>query len=284
MTKSLQFLTSQFLHILQSTSRWSRRQGVLAFVLALWAAQVMALPVTPVELTIYTEDWPPVSFKNGDKLDGMAVELVLALQKKIGSNAAIQLVPWNRGYKALLEEPNVLLFTVGRSEEREKIMTLLGPVAISRTVLYTRKGNAARLQSLGDDIYQVAVGAYRGSIFADAAVKKGFQTLDLAATSQVVAKMLMMGRFELWSEGSVVVPSVLKDIGYSIQDVERVMVLDSLELYLAFSPKTPLSTIRVWEDALRQMKKEGSFQKIHQKWLPGETAPAETLRLGLTGN
>ena len=58
-------------------------------------------------------------------------------------------------------------------------MTLLGPVAISRTVLYTRKGNAARLQSLGDDIYQVAVGAYRGSIFADAAAKKGFQTLDL---------------------------------------------------------------------------------------------------------
>ena len=112
MAKSLQFLTSQFLHILQGTSRWSRRQGVLAFVLALWAAQVMALPVTPVELTIYTEDWPPVSFKNGDKLDGMAVELVLALQKKIGSNAAIQLVPWNRGYKALLEEPNVLLFTV----------------------------------------------------------------------------------------------------------------------------------------------------------------------------
>ncbi|MBC3933988.1 transporter substrate-binding domain-containing protein [Undibacterium sp. CY7W] len=244
----------------------------------------MASPAAPGELTIYTEDWPPISFKSGDKLDGMAVELVQALQKRIGSNTAIQLVPWNRGYKALLEDPNILLFTVGRSEEREKAMTLVGPLAISRTVLYTRKGNAARLLGLGDDLYQVAVGAYRGSIFADAAMKKGFQTLDLAATSQVVAKMLMMGRFDLWADGNVVVPSVLKDIGYTIQDVERVMVLDSLELYLAFSPKTPLSTIKIWEDGLRQMKKDGSFQKIHQKWLPGEIPPADTFRLGLTGN
>ncbi|MBR7784421.1 substrate-binding periplasmic protein, partial [Undibacterium luofuense] len=138
---------------------------LLAFVLALWAAQVMASPAAPGELTIYTEDWPPISFKSGDKLDGMAVELVQALQKRIGSNTAIQLVPWNRGYKALLEDPNILLFTVGRSEEREKAMTLVGPLAISRTVLYTRKGNAARLLGLGDDLYQVAVGAYRGSIF-----------------------------------------------------------------------------------------------------------------------
>jgi len=241
-------------------------------------------PAYAVELTIYTEDWPPVSFKNGDKTDGMAVDVVEALKKRIGSNAQIQLVPWNRGYKALLEEPNVMLFTVGRSEEREKLMTLVGPVAISRTVLYTRKGNAAKLLSLGDDIHEVAVGAYRGSIFADTAVKKGFKTLDLASTPQVVAKMLMMGRFDLWSEGSIVVPSVLKEIGHSVDEVEKVMVLDSLELYLAFSSRTPLATIKQWEDALRQMKKDGSFQKIYQKWQPNEAPPLEVVRLGLTAN
>ncbi|MET3139993.1 ABC-type amino acid transport substrate-binding protein, partial [Undibacterium sp. GrIS 1.2] len=119
----------------------------------------LATPVYCVELTIYTENWPPISFKNGDKVDGMAVEVVDALQKKMGTNSAIQLVPWARGYKAVLEDPNVLLFTVGRSAEREKLMTLLGPVAVSKTVLYTRKGNAKRLLSLGDKIYNIPVGA-----------------------------------------------------------------------------------------------------------------------------
>jgi polar amino acid transport system substrate-binding protein len=63
--------------------------------------------------------------------------------------------------------------------------------------------------------------------------------------------------------------------------VEKVMVLDSLELYLAFSAKTPLKTVRAWEDGLRWLKKEGIFQKIYQKWLPNETPPAEVTRLGL---
>jgi len=108
--------------------------------------------------------------------------------------------------------------------------------------------------------------------------------LDLASTPQVVAKMLMMGRFDLWSEGSIVVPSVLKEIGHSVDEVEKVMVLDSLELYLAFSSRTPLATIKQWEDALRQMKKDGSFQKIYQKWQPNEAPPLEVVRLGLTAN
>lgn len=261
----------------------SIRAGIAPPCLCL-ALMLLCQPALASDLTIYTEDWPPISFKSGDKLDGMAVELVAALQKRVGSSVSIQLVPWNRGYKALLEEPNVMLFTVGRSEEREKLMTLIGPVAVSSTVLYTRKGNAAKLLALGNDIHQVAVGAYRGSIFADTAINKGFQTMDLAATPQVIAKMLMMKRFDLWSEGSVAVASVLKDVGYSINDVEKVMVLDSLELYLAFSSKTPLAIIRAWEDALRQMKKDGSFQKIHQKWLPYDAPLPDVHRLGLTAN
>jgi polar amino acid transport system substrate-binding protein len=268
---------SQFTFLIKRYVWWCCIAMVFFLIAGIFTRSTLAS-----ELTIYTESWPPVSFLNGDKPDGMAVELVDALQKRMGSNYPIQVVPWNRGYKAVLEEPNVMLFTVGRSDEREKQMTLVGPVAISRTVLYTRKGNAAKLQALGDGIYAVAVGAYRGSIFADTAAKKGFHTLDLAATPEVTAKMLMVSRFDLWSEGSVVVPSVLKEIGYSIDDVEVVKVLDSLELYLAFSSKTPLVTIKAWEDALRQMKKDGVFQKIYQKWLPNDPPPLEVRRLGLT--
>lgn len=146
------------------------RCSVTAIFCLAWMA--LGQPALADDLAVYNENWPPISFNNGDKLDGMAVELVTALQKRVGSKASIQLVPWNRGYKALLEEPNVMLFTVGRSEEREKRMTLVGPIAVSSTVLYTRKGNAARLLALGKDIHQVAVGAYRGSIFADTALKK----------------------------------------------------------------------------------------------------------------
>lgn len=232
-------------------------------------------------LDIYTEDWPPVSYANAGKAEGMAVDVVQALQARLGSNQPIQVVPWARGYKAVLEEPNVMLFTMGRSEEREKLVVMLGPIAISNTALYTRKGNAATLRRLlGNDLRKYTVGAYRSSIFADTARKKGYLNIDQAATPQVIANMLLAKRFDLWVEGSLVVPSILKEIGHAPDEVEQVLVLDSLELYLAFSKKTPSSIIKAWEDALRWLKKEGTYAKIHQKWLPNDTPPMDVIRLG----
>ncbi|MEN9658553.1 MAG: hypothetical protein RL571_2018 [Pseudomonadota bacterium] len=226
-------------------------------------------------LTIYTENWPPISYVADNKLTGMGVEVVQALQSKLANKDPIQLVPWVRGYKALLDGPDVMLFSVGRSSEREKLMIMLGPIAISSTSVYTRKGNAERLLALGDDIYKQAIGGYRGSIFADTAAKKGFSNIDLAPTPQMTATKLMAKRFDLWVDGSVVVASVLKEIGHSANEVEKVMTLDSLELYLAFSPQTPARIIQEWEEALIWLKKEGLFQKIHKKWLSNEAPPLQ---------
>ncbi|STQ91627.1 substrate-binding periplasmic protein [Iodobacter fluviatilis] len=226
-------------------------------------------------LTIYTENWPPVNYMAGNKVAGMAVEIVQALQNRLGNKDPIQLVPWVRGYKALLEGPNVMLFSLGRSSEREQLMVMLGPIAISSTCVYTRKGNTERLLALGDSIYNQAIGTYRGSIFVDTAAKKGFTRIDLAATPQMTAAKLMGKRFDLWIDGSVAVSSILKEIGHSADEVEKVMTLDSLELYLAFSTQTPARTIKEWEEALSWLKKEGHFQKIHRKWLPNEVPPPE---------
>ncbi|MCH8620362.1 transporter substrate-binding domain-containing protein [Undibacterium sp. TS12] len=246
------------------------------------AAAILLLPGTfayAQKLTIYTEDWPPMNFQSKTGVDGMAVDVVKSLQKMIGNQEPIQLVPWSRGYKAVLEDENVLLFSLGRSPEREKLMHMLGPIAISKTVIYTRKGEAARLRMPDVDIYKMGVGAYRGSIFADAARKKGFYKLVQADSPQNSSKMLFAKRFDLWVEGSMAVNAVLQETGHSMADIEEVMVLDSLELYLAFSIRTSPATLALWEAALRQMKKDGSFQKIHQKWLPGDVPPPQVIRV-----
>jgi polar amino acid transport system substrate-binding protein len=205
-------------------------------------------------LTIYTEDWPPISYQTNSKMEGMGVEIVQALQAKMGTSEAITMVPWARGYKSLLEEPNIMLFSVGRSAEREKLMILLGPIAISSTSLYTRKGNAARLLAMGDKLYELSVGAYRGSIFADTAKKKGFANIDLAAAPKITANMLFAKRFDLWVEGSLAVPSIVKETGHEPEEIERVMVLDNLELYLAFSKTSSPTIVKAWEAALKAIK------------------------------
>lgn len=246
----------------------------LLFSLAIWSSTASAL-------VIYTEDWPPITFQRNGVADGMAVEVVREIQSRIKDNSPIEVVPWARGYKELLTNPNVMLFTVGRSEARERQMTLLGPIAVSQTVLLARKGEAAKLLALGAGIYQRPVGAYRGSIFADAASAAGFVEVDLAPTPQITAQKMLLGRYDMWVEGGFVVASVLKDIRQPPDAVEVVRVLESLELYLAFSRGTPGDEVRRWQDGFAAIKKDGTFKRIYNKWLPRDAAPLEIKLIGV---
>lgn len=246
----------------------------LALLLLSWLPAAMAL-------SIYTEEWPPITFQRGGLADGMAVEVVREIQARIHDNSTVEVVPWARGYRELESTPNVMLFTVGRSDAREKLMTLVGPIAVSQTVLLCRKGESAGLLALGSAIYNRPVGAYRGSIFADAAVAAGFTELDLAPTPQISAQKLLGGRYDLWVEGSFVVAAVLKDIHQPAETVEVVRVLESLELYLAFSRGTSGKIIRRWYEGLAAIKKDGTFRHIYNKWLPHEIVPMDVREIGL---
>ncbi|AXE31881.1 ABC transporter substrate-binding protein [Chromobacterium phragmitis] len=252
----------------------SRALVLLLFSLSAWSARAPAL-------TIYTEEWPPITFQRNGVADGMAVEVVREIQTRIHDNSPVEVVPWARGYKDLLTNPGIMLFTVGRSEAREKQMTLLGPIAVSQTVLLARKGEAAKLLALGAGIYQRPVGAYRGSIFADAASAAGFVEVDLAPTPQITAQKMLMGRYDMWVEGGFVVASVLKDIHRQPDAVELVRVLESLELYLAFSRGTPAEEVHRWQEGFSAIKKDGTFKRIYNKWLPRDAAPMDMRLIGL---
>ena len=251
-----------------------RAFALLLFSLSAWSARAPAI-------TIYTEEWPPITFQHNGIADGMAVEVVRGIQARIHDNSPIDVVPWARGYKELLTNPGVMLFTVGRSDAREKQMSLLGPIAVSQTVLLARKGEAAKLLALGAGIYQRPVGAYRGSIFADAASAAGFVEVDLAPTPQLTAQKMLMGRYDMWVEGGFVVSSVLKDIHQPADSVEVVRVLESLELYLAFSRGTPAEEVKRWQDGFAAIKKDGTFKRIYNNWLPRDAAPMEVKLIGL---
>jgi polar amino acid transport system substrate-binding protein len=233
-------------------------------------------------LALYTEEWPPMTFTNGKGLpDGMAVEVVNEILRRTGQNNSIAVVPWMRGYTQLLTRPNVMLFTVGRNAERERNMTLLGPIAMSSTVLLARSEDVLALQALGSDILKREVAAYQGSIFESTARNKGFATIRETGSTEEGARMLLAKRVDLWVEGNIAVAQTLQRLGTPSGRVARVMTLDSLDLYLAFSRGTDRDTILQWQAALRDMKKDGTFQAIHQRWFPGDPPPLQVVRLGL---
>lgn len=242
----------------------------VGLLLALACAQAPAQA-----LRIYGMDSKPFSYIEGGHPAGLTVELAQQVQRRIGSSEPIEIVPWARANVVAMQEPNVLLLAIIRSPEREKRMEFVGPVFTGYVAAFAVKGRAAELLALGDGIYQLRAGARRGSIFVERARSLGYNVTDEPASSEAAARMLLNKRFDLWFDGESIVGPALELAGHAKSDVELVKRLSVEDAYFAFSKGTAAATVRAWDAALRDMKRDGSFQKIHQRWLPNNPLPLD---------
>lgn len=254
--------------------RARRLVGRAALLAAVCFAAGPALPQT-APLRIYGMESKPVSFMGAAGPDGITVEVAQHIQQRLGRSDPVEVVPWSRANTIAMHQPNVLLLSIIRTPERERRFTLVGPVFVGYISVYARKDRAAAIRAMGDGIYKLRGGARRGSVFVERARSLGYNVTDEPVSSEVAARMLMMRRFDLWFDGEQVIGHSLAVAGYALSDVEKLRQLSTEDVNFAFSAGTPLATVQAWDAALREMKRDGSFQKIHRKWLPHYPLPAD---------
>ena len=94
-----------------------RKLFVLAAAVFIFSVQ----PLLSAELTILTENLPPLNYLEGGVLVGPSVDIVREIQKRVESHEQIKVYPWARAYKMALEDENVILFGMTHTNVREDI-------------------------------------------------------------------------------------------------------------------------------------------------------------------
>lgn len=190
-------------------------------------------------LSIVTEDFPPFNHNKNGKVEGTAVDLLLAASKAAGApidRKQIKLLTWARGYKMVQDGPNVMLFSTTRTEERENLFKWAGPIGQNRVVVWAKKSSGIGQIA---DITQVKekVAVVRDDVGDQLAVAAGVpeNIIDRKPKPEGTAKMLANGRIKLWAYGEIGGINSLKRVGENPDDYEVVYVLDAKDLYFAFS-------------------------------------------------
>lgn len=148
-----------------------------------------------------TESWPPYNYIDdfGD-LTGSATLRVRKLLKTQGIPHEIKLLPWKRAYQIALSQPNVLIYTLIRSPEREKLFHWFCPIAEPEAhYLYKLKGNnKVKVNSL-QDARQYSVAVIENSFTYQRLKDLGFNDsqLDASAYHEVNVKKFLNGRTDL---------------------------------------------------------------------------------------
>ncbi|WP_339725499.1 transporter substrate-binding domain-containing protein [uncultured Paraglaciecola sp.] len=81
------------------------------------------------KLQVVTELSPPYQTLMQNEVSGTATEIVKSLLSESGLTPTINMYPWARAYEKAISEPNTLIYSIAKSDKRNKLFHWLLPVA-----------------------------------------------------------------------------------------------------------------------------------------------------------
>jgi len=214
-----------------------------------------------------TEEYPPVTFMNNGKISGFVTDIVREISSRQGIPDSIRLARWDEAYKLALNNPNVVLFSAERTEKREKLFQWVGPVGKNSSIFYAKKGSGIRISSL-EEAKKVSAIATTDTWFNEQDLKdKGFTNLISSKLPTENVRKLIQGEVQLSIFTDITVADIVKNAGYSMDDLEPVFTVSNTYFYIAISQGTSPQMVKKWQSVLDEMKKDGTFEKIYRNYI-----------------
>lgn len=228
-----------------------------------------ALGAFAQKITVVTEEYPPFNYlDSAKKITGMSTDVVEEVLKRAKIDYQLGMYPWARAYQMAQDEPNVAIYSIGRSEKREAMFKWVDVIAPYNVFLYKLKTRTDIKASDLAGVKNLRIGAVREDVRAQYLEKEGVK-MDLVTDDGVNIKKLAADRIDLFPIDEMGQVALYKREGLDPASVVQVVKLEALSsgLYLAFSKKTPDEMVNKCKKALQDMHKDGTFDKIKAKYL-----------------
>jgi len=229
--------------------------------------------VPTASLRLLSEEFPPINFTEAGQPRGLSVDIVQAIQKRLGQSLPIEFMPWARAFREAQDGPPAALFSMARIPEREKLFHWVGPIVTFQSTFYAKAGSGLRLRSLDEAKRAPKVLVVRDWYTLAQLESAGFRNLQQISDPIQGVRMLAAGRAPLFAAEKLSMPQTLVQAGVARDALEEVFSFAASEGYIAFSRSTPMGTIHAWQSQLNEMKRDGTFQAIYKRWLPNDAAP-----------
>ena len=231
-------------------------------------AQWLPNEQAPGRLNLFTEDYPPVTFMRDGQPAGIVSEMVMAMMTDLGLDEPVRLTAWRNAYALAQVHPNTVLFSMDRTPAREGLFKWVGPVASNTAAFYARADAELEVNDLAAARAVAAIATTSDWWTETALQEAGFTNLVSAPHPSQNVQALMAGEVDLSIFTDLTVAEIVSEAGYSLNDLKPVFSVDSHDIYIALSIDTSDEEVARWQAALDQLKADGRFAAIYQRYLP----------------
>lgn len=238
------------------------RSLLVLFLAALFPSPAQAL-------AFLTEDNPPFNYVENEIVDGLATALVAEMAKRASLPATFEQVAWDNGYLRAQRDRDTCLYATARIESREKLFHWIGPLAVNRWGVFGRtdfKGTVARVE----DLRRYRIGGVTHDAKLEYLAQYAVTNIRSVPEDRRNPPRLKLDkddpeRIDLWITGAYTARKTSRENGGP--PLKTVFIAQEMPLYLACSPATSRSTIRLLDDALKGMRRDGTARRITDRYL-----------------
>ncbi len=195
------------------------------------------------QLTVVTENWRPYNYQDPvtKEIKGVSTAILKQVLNHTKIPYMIKMQPWNRSYHNALNEKNVLIYTIIRTPQREKLFKWVRPLGQGGfSSLYKLRSNKElRLKTLQEakefNGYILTNVNSMDHIWLEA---NGFKNLDVSHKVDSCIKKLFVGRAPLIIFNNSNIDEEFANAGFDANDVEIVLSLFQTPPYMALSLST----------------------------------------------
>jgi polar amino acid transport system substrate-binding protein len=218
-----------------------------------------------------TEDTAYSYLQNG-RVAGPASRVAEAMLQRAGlTDYSLALYPWARAYDMALQQPNVLIYLIARTPEREPLFKWLGEVTRIEYHVYKLRGQPdIQVRTLADAKHY-SIGVLRDDVRHQYLQAEGFTKLVIAAHNRDNFRRLLNRQVQLVPMPERDAMLLSAEAGVDYASLERVYTLDALSsgLYMAYSRATADEIVTRSRAAFDSLKREGLLTRL----LNGEVEP-----------
>lgn len=243
--------------------------SVVAASMSLFTLCVFGLQNASAQtLKAYTEEWPPYNFIRDNQLVGVSTDILKAVCTDTQIKCEMELVPWTRAYKTVLETPNTLIYTISRIPVREKQFTWIGPILPRSMWIFARAEVAGKIHSI-KDLANFRIGAIREEASLSELLEAGVPSsaIQIFNTNTEEMRMLKAGKIDIVANTEIGMQQNQKSFGIGAHVMKRMMKLnDGAALYFGMNLNSKKDLVVKLQASVDKMKREGKIDAIVEQY------------------
>ncbi|MCW5624540.1 MAG: transporter substrate-binding domain-containing protein [Burkholderiales bacterium] len=233
-------------------------------------ALVVPAMILPAAATTFVADTnPPFNYIENGKLAGLAPEITAEMARRAQLPATFEHADWDAGYQRAQKDRDTCLLSLARVESRDKLFHWVGPIGVNRWGVFGKTDFAGKVAKVED------LRPYRiGGVTRDAKLEylAQYAVTNISSVSDDRKNPARLNRpkddpdrIDLWITGAFTARKMSRENGGP--KLKAVYTAKDVPLYVACSTGTPRTTVKALNEALTDMKRDGTLKRITDRHL-----------------